>query len=151
MTHAEAEPPKAGSLAVPKQVQIREVSVPLVEVEAVADEELVRNGEADVPDRQVLDEAPVGAVEERHRRERARSAELERPAEVVERQAGIDDVLDDQDVATLDGGVEVLQEPDRRAAAGLVGAVARELDEVDVVDDRERAAEVDEEDDARLQ
>jgi hypothetical protein len=138
-------------LDVAKQVQVREVAVPLVQVEAVADEELVGDGEADVPDGQVLDEAPVRTVEERDRGERARGAELERAAEVVERQARVDDVLDDQDVAPLDRGVEVLEEPDRRASAGLVGAVAGELDEVDVVDDRKRAAEVDEEDDARLQ
>ena len=69
----------------------------------------------------------------------------------MERQARVDDILDDQDVAPLDRGVEVLEEPDRRAAAGLVGAIARELDEVDVVDDRKCPAEVDEEDDARLQ
>ena len=48
-----------------------QVAPAAVEVEAVADEELVRHREADVADRQVVDEAPVRAVEERHRRERA--------------------------------------------------------------------------------
>jgi hypothetical protein len=132
-------------------VQVRQVPVPLGQVEAVTDEELVRHREPDVPDRQVLDEAAVRAVEERDRGERAGRAELERPAEVVERQPGVDDVFDDQDVAPLDRDVEVLEELDRRAAARLVGAVAGQLDEVDVVDDRELPAEVDEEDDARLQ
>ena len=59
----------------PEDVEVGQVPVPLVDVEAVADEELVGDGEADVADRQVVDEAAVGAVEERDRRERARSAE----------------------------------------------------------------------------
>ena len=41
----------------------------VAQIEAVADEELVRNGEAHVADRDVLDEAPVGPVEERDRGE----------------------------------------------------------------------------------
>ena len=68
-------------------VQVRQVPVPLVDVEAVADEELVRDGEADVPHRQVLDEPAVRPVEERDRCERAGRAQAERPHEVVERQA----------------------------------------------------------------
>ena len=47
------------------QVQVRQVAIALVQVEAVADEELVRDREADVLDRQVVDEAAVRAVEER--------------------------------------------------------------------------------------
>ena len=50
-----------------EDVQVRQVPVALVQVEAVADEELVGDGEADVPDRQVVDEPAVRAVEERHR------------------------------------------------------------------------------------
>ena len=51
-------------------------------------------------------------------------------------------------VAPLDRQVEVLQQPD--AAAPAV-AVARELDQVDRVQDRQRPREVGEEDGARLQ
>jgi hypothetical protein len=69
----------------------------------------------------------------------------------VERQASVDDVLHDQDVAALDRRIEVLQEADRGRAAGLVGRVAGQLDEVDMVQDRNRAGEVGEEDEARLQ
>ena len=36
----------------------------LLDVEAIPDEELVGNGEADVADRQILDETPVGAIEQ---------------------------------------------------------------------------------------
>jgi hypothetical protein len=69
----------------------------------------------------------------------------------VQRQPGVDDVLDDHDVAPFDRGVEVLEEPDRGRSARLVGRVAGELDEVDVVQDPDRPGQVGEEDEARLQ
>jgi hypothetical protein len=48
--------------------------------------------------------------------------------------------------------VQVLQEPDPRVAARVgVGAVTRELDEVERVGDRDRPREVGDEDDARLE
>ena len=62
-----------------------------VEVEAVADEELVGHGETDVAEREVLDKAPVRAVEERADGEARRIPKPERGEEVVERQAGVDD------------------------------------------------------------
>jgi hypothetical protein len=46
-------------------VQVREVAVALVQVEAVADEQLVGHREADVAHGKVLDEPAVGPVEER--------------------------------------------------------------------------------------
>ena len=45
--------------------QVGQVPVALPELEAVADEELVGDGEADVAHRQVVDEAAVGPVEQR--------------------------------------------------------------------------------------
>src|SRR5205807_810975 len=83
-----------------------------IEVEAVTDEELVGNGEADVTDRELVDEAAVGAVEERRDRERRRRPELERAAEVVEGEPGVDHVLHDDYVPTGDVAVEVLQQAD---------------------------------------
>ncbi len=50
--------------------------------------------------------------------------------QIVQRQAGIDDVLDDDDVAALEAGVEVLDEP-HFARRRRAPAVARERDEVD--------------------
>ena len=44
--------------------KVRQVAVPAVEGEAVADEELVGDGETDVADRQVVDEPPIGPLEE---------------------------------------------------------------------------------------
>ena len=60
----------------------------------------------------------------------------------MHRQPGVDDVLDDQDVAAGDLGVEVLEQPDPRVAARPRPAVAGELDEVEAVRDREGAREV---------
>ena len=72
----------------------------------------------------------------------------ERAREERERQARVDDVRDEDHVAPLDRLVEILEQPD--AAAAAVG-VARELDQVDRVQDRDRPREVGEEDGARLQ
>ncbi len=52
-----------------EQAEVRQLAVALVEVEAVADEELVGDDEADVPNGEVVDEAPVGPVEQRHGRD----------------------------------------------------------------------------------
>ena len=73
----------------------------LAVVEAVADDELVRDREADVVDRDVH-EPPGGLVEERADPERARVLAAQVPEQVVERQPGVDDVLDEQDVAAVD-------------------------------------------------
>jgi hypothetical protein len=133
-------------------VEVRQVPVPLPDVEAVADEELVGDGEAHVAHREILDEAAIRAVEERDGGEGAGRAERECLAEVVQGEAGVDDVLDEQDVAVRDLGVQVLEEPDPRVAARVrVRSVARKLEEVDRVGDRDRAREVGEEDEARLQ
>jgi len=133
-------------------VQVGKVAVALVEVEAVADEELVGDREAHVAHRQVLDESPVGPVEQRRRGQRRRVAERQGLAEVVEGKARVDDILDDDDVAAGDLRVEVLQQADPGMSAGVgAGGVAGELDEVEPVVDRERARQVRDEDEARLQ
>src|SRR6266516_6909087 len=46
------------------QAEVGQVPVALVELESVADEELVRDREADVADGQVVDQPPVRPVEE---------------------------------------------------------------------------------------
>jgi hypothetical protein len=133
-------------------VQVGQVPVALLEIEAVSNEELVGHREADVADGHVLDQAAVRAVEERHGRQRGGIAEGKRLAEVVERQTGVDDVLDDQDVAARDLRVEILEEADA-AMAALIGAgrIAGELDEIQAVVDPDRAGQVGDEDDARLE
>jgi hypothetical protein len=133
-------------------VQIGQVAVALVEIEAVTDEELVGDGEAHVANWEVFDQPAVGAIEERDCSERGRLSQRQRLAEVVERQTRIDDVLDDEGVAPDELGVEVFQETDPGVAARVCpGGIARELDEVEPMMDRDGAREVGNEDDARLQ
>jgi len=121
-----------------QQPEVRQLAVPLVEIEAVADVELVRHDESDVAHREIVDKPPVRPVEQRHGGDRGGAAEIERAYEVVERKAGVDDVLDDQDVAVPDVEVEVLEHADLLVSAHPRAAVAGELDEVDRVQDRVR-------------
>jgi hypothetical protein len=65
----------------------------------------------------------------------------------VHRQAGVDDGVDEDDVAADDVGVQILQEPDRVRVLAVVG----QLDEVERVVDRDSAREVADERDAGLQ
>src|SRR5437588_858966 len=67
------------------------------------------------------------------------------------RQPGIDDLVDDEDVAAGDLHVEVLDEADPVVAAHGRRAVSRELDEIEGVMNRHRAGEVDDERDAGLE
>jgi hypothetical protein len=133
-------------------VQVRQIAVALLEIEPVAHEQLVGHREAHVADGHVLHEAAIRAVEECHRSERGGVAERERLAEVVERQARVDHILDDQDVAAGDLRIQILEEADARMAA-LVGArrVACKLDEVEAVVDCQGAGQVRDEDDARFE
>ena len=55
--------------------QVREAPEPSVEVEPIADEEVVGNGEADVAERDVVDEPSIGSVQERAGRDLARPAQ----------------------------------------------------------------------------
>ena len=129
------------------QPEIRQVPVALLELEAVADEELVGDREADVAHGQVVDEPPVRTIEEGGDVQRGRSAERHRTDEVVHRHAGVDHCVDEDDVPALDLGVEVLEE----ANALLVHAVAGELDEVEVVVDRKSPRQVADEGNARFE
>ena len=73
-----------------------------------------------------------------------RAAQPQRPAEVVHRQAGVDDVHGDEHVAAADVAVEVLDEPH----AALAAVKRLELDEVELVRSADRAREVGGEDEA---
>jgi hypothetical protein len=133
-------------------VEIGQVAEALVQVEPVADEKLVGDGEPNVPHRQVLDQAPVRPVEERRHGHRSRASEVERLDQVVEGQPGIDDVLHDEHVPPLDGEPEILQQADAGVATErCAGAVAGQLDELELVWDLELAREIGQEDDARLE
>src|SRR5262249_43306334 len=140
-------------LGTPKlcHTELREVPVPLVQVEAVADEKLVRNDEADVADREIVDEPAVRPVEQGRDRKRGRPTEGQQLPEGVQRQAGVDHVLDDQHVPTLDGAVQVLQEAHPLVAARDRAAVTGELDEVELMDQLDSAREVGKEEQGALE
>ena len=63
-------------------------------------------------------------------RERLRAARAQDVLQVGERQPGVDDVFDDEDVLAVERGVEVLQQPDF-AGAGRALGVARHGHEVE--------------------
>ena len=129
-------------------MEIGERTPALVQAEAVPRKELVRDREADVLERDIVDESPVRAVEERHGGQARRIAKRERPAEKVQGQPGVDHVFDDDDVPPFEWGVDVLQQ----AHAAILGAGVRgELHEIERVRYRKRAREVGEKDHARLE
>jgi hypothetical protein len=129
---------------------VREAAEPALEVEPVADEEVVGHGEADVAEREVVDEPAVGPVEQGAGRDLARPAQGECLHEVVEREARVDHVLDDEDVTPGDRKIEILDQADLGLAAeGAV--VAREDDEVERVGDLDRPREVGQEDERALE
>ena len=96
-------------------MQVGKVAPPLVQVEAVAREELIRHREAHVPDREVVHEPAVGAVEERRCDQGLRFPQSERPDEVVERQAGVDDLVHEDHVAAGDLGMSAVRKYDCEA------------------------------------
>src|SRR3954447_16627989 len=100
-----------------------QVAVALVVVQAVADDEGVRDVEADVlhVDRHLLG---LRLAEQREDLDRGWAARVQVRHQPREGQSGVDDVLDDQHVAAADVGVEVLEDP--HDAGGLrAGAVRR--------------------------
>ena len=84
-----------------QDAHVPKVTVELAVIEAVAHDELVRDREPDVVDGDVHE--PAGRlVEQRADPERPRVLAAQVPEQVVERQARVDDVLDEQDVAAVD-------------------------------------------------
>ena len=130
------------------EVQIRECTPTLVEPQSVAGEELVRNRETDVVERDLVDQSAIRSIEQRYSREAGGTPEAERLAQEVESQAGVDHVFDDQDVATLERCVDVLQETDGSVAPTGVGG---ELDHVERMRNPELPCQVREKHHARLQ
>src|SRR5512145_1298952 len=118
---------------VPENADERQVAVPLREVQAVPDHEPVGDLEPDVAAVDV-DLAALRLRQERADLERGRLPGLEVAEQVGERQARVDDVLDDEDVPALDGDVEVLE--DANDAGGVdARPVARDGHEVHLAGD----------------
>jgi hypothetical protein len=116
------------------------------QVEAVADEELVRHGEPDVADGEIRHEPSIRPVEQGNCGQRARLAKAERLHDEVEGHARVDDVFDQDHVPALDVERKVLEES-HPAAAATISLVGGKRDEVEAVEDRERAREIRDEDD----
>src|SRR5450756_489856 len=106
-----------------------EVPVDLAEVETIPHHEGVRNLEANIVDRDV-DQAAGGLVQERADPYRARVLALEVAEQVVEREACIDDVLDEQDISSLDWRTQILEDPDQSGRFRGGATVARDLHEI---------------------
>src|SRR5205085_1910692 len=118
-----------------EHTHIRQVSVPLREVEAVADHEPVRDLEADVAHGDV----DLPALRLRQKRtdfQRRGLSRLQVAHQIGEGETGVDDVLDDEDLASLDVDVEVLENPHNSGRVGRV-AVTRDRHEVDLARDRQ--------------
>src|SRR4029079_6981550 len=78
--------------------------------EAVTDDELVLDREADVIDLHV--HLPTRRLAEETRRTDAlRGARPQNVLQVAQREPGVDDVLDDDDVASFEAAVQILQDP----------------------------------------
>src|SRR5579863_6182204 len=101
------EHPAAANTTLLDHPHVRQVPVAVVQVEAVADDEAVLDGETKVVDRH--GHARAGRlVQERaypHARRASRAQEVD---QVRHRQAGVDDVLDEKDVLVFDGSHEIL-------------------------------------------
>src|SRR5882757_10922099 len=110
-----------------KDTDVGKIPEALGVVHAVADDEMVRNGEAHVLR---LDgfETAVRLVEQRGYAKRAWLVLHEHALEEGEGEASVEDVLHQDDVAPLDRMVEVLDELDRSAGA-RASAVAGDSDE----------------------
>ena len=78
-------------------------------VEPVAHDEAIFDGEADVIHLH-FDLPPRRLAQQTRRPQRLRIARAEDLLQVVQRQAGIDDVLDDDDVAAFEAVIEVLDQ-----------------------------------------
>jgi hypothetical protein len=93
------------------EADVGEVAVALGVVHAVADDEEVGDGEANVVGLDFFD-AAGGLVEQRGDAQGLGVVLKEELAQVSEGEAGVENVFDDQDVLAFDGLVEILDELD---------------------------------------
>ena len=117
-----------------------QVAVALADVEPVADDEVRRDPEARRTQVE-LDLLQAFLHEQRAHLERRRARAAQVLAQVREREAGVDDVLDDQHVAVGEVEVEVLHDADD-AARARGRPVGRHRHEVELDGQVDRAGEV---------
>src|SRR5580700_7439218 len=124
-----------GSVPVRPDIPVHapKIAVPLSHIEPVAHHEVGRDGEADVAQVELDALLPLLDQEGAYLDTLGGSG-VQVAAQVVQGQAAVDDVLDHQDVPTVEFGVEVLDDPHHPRRPGGA-AVRRHGHEVDV--DRE--------------
>src|SRR5206468_4042364 len=128
----------AQALAMFKRIvtgQTRNVAVALVVVESISHDEHVRDSKPDVSKVEV-DQPARRLVQQRAHLQRRRLARAQAAQHVVQRQPGVDDVFDDQDVPALDRVIEILEQAHH--ARGIPAGAAGDGQEIH----RDREAEV---------
>jgi len=118
-----------GGFGKQEYADVEEIAVALGVVEAVADDEFVRDLETGVVGVDIGD-AAVGLVKEDGDLEIFGFALLEDAEKVFEGHAGVEDVFDDDDGAAVDAGIEIAGESDLAAGVRAL-AVAGDGDEVE--------------------
>src|SRR5262249_14911643 len=120
---------------------VRKIAKALGEVEAVADDELVFDREAEIVDFD-LDASACGLVKQRADMHGARLPRAEQVHQMRDGQASVDDIFDDENVFSRDRLREVLGDLDDATRLGpfAVGAHAEEVDAQ--VRDVDRSAEI---------
>ncbi len=113
---------------VPNDADVRQVAIPLIQIEAVADDEDVVDGEAQVVDGN-FDFAGRRFVQKCTELDGSGAAKSEEIQDRTQRVAGIDDVFDQQDVASAYRHLDVFANP--HLTRGRAAAVARGLEEID--------------------
>src|SRR5712691_2044962 len=137
-----------GSVLVADDGDVGEVSVLLGIVQSVSNDEFVLDGEADVFHRHV-DLAARRLAEETRGPQVPRRAGAEDVLQIRQREARVDDVFDDDDIASQDGAVEILEHLYLPRGLGAV-AIAGDRHEIERRLRGERPREVGEKDERAL-
>src|SRR6185437_10112683 len=112
-----------------QNADIFQIAIPFAVVQSVTDHEFVGNRKPDVIGFDVLN-APRRLIEERRDFERLRLAFKQNAAKIAERQAGVENVFNENYVQTGDIAVEILVQADL-AGGFLVFSVAGDGHEID--------------------
>src|SRR5439155_19031457 len=128
---------------------VGQIPVPLVEIQAVADDEPIRDFEPHVADGNI-DFPALRLGHEGADLQGCGLPGLKISDQVGKGQSGVDDVLDHEDVAALDVDVQVLEDPDDTGAVGR-GAVAGDGHEVDLAGNGQLAHQIRHEEDGSLE
>src|SRR5262245_56172950 len=116
-----------------EDTNIGKVAIDFIVVKAIADHEVVGDGKA-YPVHRHDDFTAFGLIEQGNDTEGSGLAFLQNPHQIIECIAAVDNVFDNQDVASFNRLVEVLENAYNPAAFGS-GAIAAGCHEVDLMRD----------------